>query len=109
MQTAQLSLWIIVIIAGMLTFLIRLSFIALLADWNMPPLMRSALRFVPPAVLCAMIFPEIMLRHNELALGSDNYRLLAAIAAVAVAWRFGKIMPTIAVGMALLWSLQLLA
>jgi branched-subunit amino acid transport protein len=104
-----MSLWLIVIVAGALTFLIRLSFISLLANWDMPPLARRALHFVPPAVLTAIIFPELLLRNSELVLSGDNYRLIAGVVAIALAWKVKKIMPTIAVGMAVLWLLQAFA
>lgn len=101
-----MSLWLVVILAGALTFLTRLSFISLLARWEMPPLALRALQFVPPAVLSAIIFPELLIRDGELAVSPDNYRLLAGAVAVLIAWRFKKIMPTIVVGMVTLWLLQ---
>jgi len=101
-----MSLWLVVAIAGSLTLLIRLSFISLLADWDMPPLARRALHFVPPAVLTAIVFPELLLRNGELAFSADNYRLIAGVVAIMLAWKVRRIMPTIAVGMAVLWLLQ---
>jgi branched-subunit amino acid transport protein len=101
-----MNLWLIVIVAGVLTFLIRLSFISLLASWEMPPLAQRALGFVPPAVLTAIVFPELLLRDGQLALNMDNHRLIAGVIAILVAWRFKKIMPTIVAGMAALWVLQ---
>lgn len=101
-----MNLWLIVIVAGALTFLIRLSFISLLAHWNMPPIVRQALHFVPPVVLTAIVFPELLMSNGELALSADNYRLMAGLAAIAVAWKVKKIMPTIVAGMAVLWLLQ---
>ncbi len=103
-----MNLWMIVIFAGALTFLTRLSFISLLADWDMPPVVRQALHFVPPAVLSAIVFPELLMRNNELMPSADNYRLIAGIVAILAAWKVRKIMPTIAVGMAVLWLLQYL-
>lgn len=103
-----MNLWLVAIIAGILTFLTRLSFISLLADWKMPPLVQRALHFVPPAVLSAIVFPDLLMREGAVALSADNHRLLAGLVAIAVAWRFGKIMPTLAVGMIALWLLQYL-
>ena len=104
-----MTLWLIVGVAGALTFLIRLSFISLLADWDMSPSMRRALHFVPPAVLSAIVFPELLISNGELALSADNYRMIAGVVAIAVAWKMKKIMPTIAIGMAVLWLLQAFA
>ena len=101
-----MNLWLVVIAAGVLTFLIRLSFISLPAGWEMPPFAQRALSFVPPAVLSAIVFPELLLRDGQLAIHTDNHRLIAGVIAILVAWRFKKIMPTIVVGMAALWLLQ---
>jgi len=101
-----MNLWLVVIAAGVLTFLIRLSFISLLANWGMPPLAQRALSFVPPAVMTAIVFPELLVRDGHLAVGMDNHRLPAGVIAILVAWRFKKIMPTIVAGMAALWLLQ---
>ena len=101
-----MSLWLVVIGAGVLTFLIRLSFITLLANWELPPLFQRALGFVPPAVMTAIVFPELLIRDSHLALSLDNHRLIAGVVAIFVAWRFKKIMPTIVVGMTALWLLQ---
>ncbi len=104
-----MNLWLVVIVAGVLTFLIRLSFISLLANWGMPPLVQRALGFVPPAVMSAIVFPELLVRDSQFAASMDNHRLIAGAIAILVAWRFKKIMPTIVVGMAALWLLQWLA
>lgn len=101
-----MNLWLVVIVAGLLTFLIRLSFISLLANWEMPPLAQRALSFVPPAVLTAIVFPELLLRDGQLAVNMDSHRLVAGVIAILVAWRFKKIMPAIVAGMAALWLLQ---
>jgi len=104
-----MNLWLVVIAAGVLTFLIRLSFISLLANWAMPPLAQRALSFVPPAVMTAIVFPELLVRGGDLAVGMDNHRLTAGVIAILVAWRFKKIMPTIVAGMGALWLLQWLS
>jgi branched-subunit amino acid transport protein len=58
--------------------------------------------------MSAIVFPELLIRDGQLAVGLDNHRLIAGVAAILVAWRFKKIMPTIVVGMAALWLLQYL-
>lgn len=92
--------------AGLVTFLIRLSFIALLGRFETPPLLQRALRLVPPAVLTAIIFPEVLVRAGAVDLSPRNLRLWAALVAVAVALRWRNVLLTIAAGMATLWVLQ---
>lgn len=104
-----MSLWLVMIAAGLLTFLTRLSFISMFSDREMPPPLQRALGYVPPAVLTAIIFPELLLKDGALAIGPDNFRLLAGLVAILVAWRTRRIMPTIVAGMGVLWLLQFLS
>lgn len=94
------------LVAGLVTFAIRLSFIALLGKVALPPILTRALRFVPPAVLSAIILPELVMRDGALDLRPVNARLLAGVLAAVVAWRTRNVLLTIAVGMAALWALQ---
>ena len=93
-------------LAGLLTFATRLSFIALLGRVETPPLLARALRFVPPAVLSAIILPELLVRGGEVQLSLRNPRLLAGALAAVVGWRSRNVLVTIGVGMAALWGLQ---
>jgi branched-subunit amino acid transport protein len=100
------NIWPAMIGLGILTFLIRFSFIALLDRWQAPPLVQRALRFVPVAVLTAIIVPELMLLPN----GSFNPnllnpRLLAGIVAVIIAWETKNVILTIVIGMIVFWVL----
>jgi branched-subunit amino acid transport protein len=101
--------WLAVLaVAGLATFLTRLSFIALLGRVQAPPLVERALRLVPPAVLSAIILPELLVRGGALDLSFGNARLLAGWLAAGVAlWR-RSVLLTIGTGMAALWSLQAL-
>jgi len=100
------EIWLILVVAGLLTYLTRLSFIALLGKWFPPEWMSRALRFVPPAVLTAIIFPELLIRDNHFI--PANPRLLAGVLAAGVAWRTKNVILTIVVGMTVLILLQTL-
>ena len=93
-------------VAGLATFATRLSFIALLGRVDVPPFLQRALRYVPPAVLSAIVFTEILVRDGAPDLSLGNVRLLAGAAAAVVAWRTRNVLLTIAVGMAALWAAQ---
>jgi len=99
-------LWLTMIAAGLLTYAIRLSFIQLFAHMDIPPTVKRALRFVPPAVLSAIVFPELLLPAGRLDLSLGNSRLLAGLLASLVAWRTKNVFLTILVGMAALLLLQ---
>jgi len=93
----------VLFVAGLVTFATRLSFIAVLGNVEVPPLLKRALRYVPPAVLTAIVFSEVVVRNGAVALGPGNLRLLASAAAALVAWRTRNVLLTIAVGMVALW------
>ncbi len=102
-----MTLWILMISVGLLTFLTRLSFIALLERIQLPAAFQRALRFVPIAVLSAIIAPEIGYPDNALFLSPQNPRLLAAIIATLVAYFTKNVVWTILAGMAAFWILGL--
>lgn len=53
-----MRLWLIVLAMGGLTYAIRAAPILLLGRMNLPAIVLRALRYVPPAVLSAIVFPE---------------------------------------------------
>jgi branched-subunit amino acid transport protein len=103
-----MSLWLLLLAMGLVTFAIRLSLIGGLGRFELPPLVRRALRFVPPAVLTAIIFPELLMPSGALDLSLTNDRLLAGLLAVLVALRTRNVVFTVAIGMLALWLLQAL-
>lgn len=107
-MSATLNLWLLIIACGVVTFLIRLSFIALHGRVSMPRWFTRGLTFVPVAVLSAITLPEILVQSGEVNLSVWNPKLWAALLAVMVAWRTRNVWATIAVGMVVLWGLQYL-
>jgi branched-subunit amino acid transport protein len=103
-----MSIWLIMLLGGLLTFGMRLSFIYLFGRFDIPPLLKRALRFVPPAVLSAIIAPALFLPDNTLDLSPANHRLMAGAAAVLVAWFSKNTLVTIIVGLLVLVALQIL-
>ena len=101
-------LWCTIAAAGLLTFVLRWSFIAMIDSLEMPPGVRRALRFVPAAVLSAIIGPAVVVQNGAVDLSPDNLRLIAALVAAVVAWRTRSIFYTIATGMLALWGLTAL-
>lgn len=91
---------------GLVTFLIRLSFIAGGRHLPVGPGFSLLLRYVPPAVLGALIAPEIFPGGVELAAVPGNPRWWAMLAALAVAAATRSVLATIAAGMLALWGLQ---
>lgn len=100
-------LWALIVAIGVGTFALRLSFIQLYA-WldEFPPRVEAALRFVPAAVLAALIGPALLSLDGLVGGAFLDARLLAGLVAVVVAWRTDSMTATIVVGMGVLWGVQ---
>ena len=100
------ALWLTILGAGAVTFALRLSFIALLGRMPIPPPLGRALRFVPAAVLTAVVVPSLFYVDGALEVSPGNERLLAGLVAALIAWRTRSVLFTLGGGMATLWTLQ---
>jgi branched-subunit amino acid transport protein len=106
-MSGTLTLWGVIVAVGLLNYLSRLSFIALFARLEMPPLMARALRYVPAAMLTAIVVPAVVFpAPGVLDPGGGNPRLIAALVASGVAWRWRSVTATMAAGMIALWVAQ---
>jgi branched-subunit amino acid transport protein len=103
-----MSLWLVILVAGLVTFATRLSFIFLLDRITVPDWFRRGLRFVPVAVLSAIILPELTSPNGSLFISWRNPQLLAGMVAILVAWRTRNVILTILAGMAALLIFQAL-
>jgi len=100
------AFWLTILGASAVTFALRLSFIALLERIRIPPAFRRALRFVPAAVLTAVVIPLLFYEDGSLEISLGNERLLAGLVAALIAWRTRNVLFTLGGGMATLWTLQ---
>jgi branched-subunit amino acid transport protein len=103
-----MNIWLVMLIGGLITFGTRFSLIFLFGKFNIPETMRQALHYVPPAVLSAIVFPELLYRSDQLDISLGNTRLLAGIVAILVAWYSKNTLLTILAGMIALFALQVL-
>jgi branched-subunit amino acid transport protein len=90
------------LIAGMaaVTFLIRYTFFALGERVAFPPSIQRSLRFVPVAVLTAIIVPMVLLPDGvHWQLDWRNAWLLGVLVTGWIAWRFSNLLASIAAGM----------
>jgi len=95
------------LILGMMlvTFLVRYPVMAIVGRIDLPERVFRALRYVPVAVLTAIIIPELFIRDGNFAITLTNAYLVGGIVSIIVAWRFHNLLLTIVVGMGtfLLW------
>lgn len=96
----------VLMIVGMalVTFAVRYPVMVLVGKIPLPQPVFHALRYVPPAVLAAIIIPEVLMDDSSrVALTLQNSTLVAGIVAALVAWRSKNLLLTIVLGMAALW------
>ena len=98
--------WLTIAGAAAVTFALRLSFIALLGRIEIPPLLSRALRFVPAAILTAVVIPLLLYDEGDLEISLGNERLVAGLVAALICWRTRSALLTLVGGMAMLWTLQ---
>lgn len=100
------TFWIVTLVLGIGTYLIRFSFLGLLGGRTLPGWLLTHLRYVGVAVLPALVTPLILWPASG---GGtlDPIRLSAALIALAAGWRFGVVWSIFA-GMGSLWLLQYL-
>ena len=102
------AFWIAVAGGALVTFATRLSFFALPHLDRLPRLFRRGLRFVPAAVLGALLASMLADPVVESGWAVAWPRLVAAALAAFAGWRTRNTWVTIGLGLAALWGLQAL-
>ena len=105
-MSKDLVLFLSMLAGGVLTFAARAVFLVSGERFGLGPRFRQFLSYVPPAVLAALIAPEIFIRDGSIAPLASNPRLWAAALAVLIAIKTRNVLATIALGMLALWGLQ---
>lgn len=100
-------IWLMLILIGTGTYFLRLSIVLLFGRLEIRPAAMRLLRFVPPAVLSALIFPAILALGGEIDISLSNSRLAAGLAAVVVSYFGQNVLATIGAGMVVLWICQM--
>lgn len=97
--------WELLVIAGMalVTFSVRVPVLALVSRMPLPPALLAALKYVPPAVLTALVTPALLAPQGDIHLSPANPYLVAGLTAAWVAWRTQKLLLTIILGMVSFW------
>jgi branched-subunit amino acid transport protein len=86
---------------ALVTYLPRLLPVWLLSTRNLPKVVITWLRYVPAAVLSALLLPALMLEGNKLNLALDNLYLLAFFPTLLVAWKTRSLFGAVITGMVL--------
>ncbi len=97
--------WLLLIVLSLGTYCYRFAFMPFTRQTQENGLFFRILRPIPAAVLAALMTPGLLIpggAHGQFSLQG----LLPALIALAVAWRFGNTLLTIACGLIALWTLN---
>lgn len=97
------EVWLTIAGMALVTFALRGSFLLAADRTTLRPFVQRALRYVPPAVLAAIVAPALA-QPSGVGLGPVDLRLFAALVAGVVAWRTRSILATFGSGMLTLWG-----
>ena len=101
-----MNIWLVMLLGGMITFLIRFSFIYLFGRFHIPATVRKALHYVPPAILSALVFPELFFPNKVFDASFHNNHLIAGVFAIVVGWYSKNTLLTIVAGLVVFFLLQ---
>ena len=94
-------------IAGMtlVTFGVRYPVLVLVSRTTLPRSVLDALKFIPTAVLTAIIVPAVLMPGGQLDVSFANAYLVAGLSSALIAWRTRNLLLTIVAGMVIfvLW------
>lgn len=104
---SEVEVWLVIVLLALATFIARSSFWLVGHRINLPKRVQEALRYAPACALAAIIIPDLLLSNGQLAVGFDNPRLLAGIAATAFFLVKRNMLLTIIFGMAVYTYIRL--
>lgn len=99
--------WVVIILGGLFTLAIRSSIILAIDKINMPDWFKRSLRYIPTAILSAIILPGLFAPEGKIAFSLHNTEMLSGLVAIGVAWWTKNVVLTILVGIASLVILRL--
>lgn len=99
-------LWTLLIAMAIGTYAIRLSFLEVFHHVDeVPSRVEQTLKYMPAAVIAAILLPKLVLVEGDLLLSIGNEKLLAGALATVVAWLTRNMAATLIVGLGSLWIL----
>lgn len=105
------TIWIAFLAIGAATYALRVSIIFVFGRIEaLPSWVGGVLRFVPSAVLAALVVPAILTVTVTPSVGLvfEPTTVIAAVLATLVAWQTKSVLATISTGMVALWSIQMI-
>ena len=95
--------WLSIIIAGILTYITRMTMIALVSRDMLGDRIKAVLAYVPAAVFPAIIFPSIFINDYGNFIEMSDPKIFAAIVAIVVGYFSKNVIATILSGLISYW------
>ena len=95
--------WFTIIIAGIITYCMRMTMVALVDRDLLGERVKAVLAYVPSAVFPAIIFPGIFIDDAGLLIDIYNPKLFASVIAVLVGYFSRNVIATIISGLFSYW------
>jgi branched-subunit amino acid transport protein len=100
------AFWSVIAVLAVGTWAMRSLPIMLHGTVPSPKWAKRLLRYVPVAALTALVVPSVLYVKSNAQYQPAPARLVAAVLALAVAWRTKSVVATLAAGMIALWAAQ---
>ena len=95
--------WFTIIIAGIITYLMRMTMVALVDRDLLGERVKAVLAYVPSAVFPAIIFPGIFINDYGAFLEMNDPKIFGAIVAIVVGYFSRNVIATILSGLSSYW------
>ena len=96
--------WLLIFCMAVITFGIRFALLATSGRWTLPPNVERSLKYVPIAVLSAIIIQTMMVQAPDGSLSVNKAFLWSAIVAFIVARISNSLMITVMTGLLFYWA-----
>ena len=95
--------WLTIIIAGIITYSMRMTMIALVDRDLLGEKVKAVLAYVPSAVFPAIIFPGIFINDYGMFIEMNDPKIFGAIVAILVGYFSRNVIATIISGLFSYW------
>ena len=105
MTYSDAEIWLVIGLLAAGTFAIRFSFLGLIGDRELRPVVLRLLRYTPVAILPGLATPLVLAVPEGTGWAADPLRLGAAAATLLVGWRTKNMLAAIGAGVFVFYGL----
>ena len=98
-----MSIWISIIIAGIINYLSRLGSVILIKPERLNENTKKILSYVPSAVFPAIIFPAVFLNESNAIVQINDPKIIGFIVSIIIGYLSKSIITTIISGLLSYW------